>query len=149
MPDARPATGRSDEELAELANDLRLACQVISRRVRFESDSHIPPHQVSVLNKVRRSPMTPTALADAERISTPAMTRTVNAMESAGLVHRVKHPSDSRSVLVVITDEGRRALQEALGNRDTWMARHLDGLADEDLDVLARAADLLAGIGQQ
>lgn len=149
MSDGRLATGRSDEELAELANDLRLACQVISRRVRFESDSHIPPHQVSVLNKVRRRPMTPTALAEAERISTPAMTRTVNAMEAAGLVHRAKHPSDSRSVLVVITDEGRRVLREVLGNRDSWMARHLDGLADEDLDVLARAADLLAGIGRQ
>lgn len=149
MSKGRAATTRSAEELAELANDLRLACQVISRRVRFESDSPIPPHQVSVLNKVRRAPMTPTALAEAERISTPAMTRTINAMEAEGLVRRAKHPSDSRSVLVVITDEGARALREVLGNRDTWMMRHLDGLGDDDLDVLARAAELLSGIGRQ
>ena len=43
-------------ELAELANDLRLACQLISRRVRFESTSDIPPHQISVLFAVRRGP---------------------------------------------------------------------------------------------
>ncbi|AZP39513.1 MAG: MarR family transcriptional regulator [Acidipropionibacterium acidipropionici] len=136
-------------ERSELANDLRLACQMIARRVRFESSSKVPPHQMSVLFKIRREPRTPGALAEAERISAPAMTRTVNAMAEAGLVRRMKHPEDSRSVLVVLTDEGRRTIEEVLDSRDTWMARHLDGLAEEDLDLLERATKVLTRIGQQ
>ena len=118
-------------ERSELANDLRLACQMIARRVRFESSSKVPPHQMSVLFKIRREPRTPGALAE------------------AGLVRRMKHPEDSRSVLVVLTDEGRRTIEEVLDSRDTWMARHLDGLAEEDLDLLERATKVLTRIGQQ
>ncbi|AXE39323.1 MarR family winged helix-turn-helix transcriptional regulator [Acidipropionibacterium virtanenii] len=141
--------GRSGPDRTELANDLRLACQIIARRVRFESPSKVPPHQISVLFKIRREPRTPGALADEERISAPAMTRTVNAMAEAGLVRRIKHPDDSRSVLVVLTDEGRRAIDEVLDSRDTWMARHLDGLGEEELDLLERATAVLTRIGQQ
>ena len=93
--------------------------------------------------------MTPTALAEAERVSTPAMTRTVNAMAEAELVRRVKHPTDSRSVLVVITDAGRRVVDGVLHSRDTWMARHLEGLEGKDLDLLDRAADLLQRVGER
>lgn len=146
-PEDRP--GRSGRDLTELANDLRLACQIIARRVRFESDSRVPPHQVSVLFKIRREPRTPGALAEAERISAPAMTRTVNAMADAGLVRRMKHPDDSRSVLVVLTDQGRATIDDVLDSRDSWMARHLDGLDEEDLDLLERATAVLTRIGQQ
>ena len=53
-----------DDMTAELANDLRLACQRIARRVRFEGTQAVAPHQFSVLVRVHKQPCTPTALAE-------------------------------------------------------------------------------------
>ncbi|WP_257477722.1 MarR family winged helix-turn-helix transcriptional regulator [Acidipropionibacterium jensenii] len=135
-------------ELVELANDLRLACQIISRRVRFESTSGIPPHQISVLFAVRRGAQTPTTLAERERVSTPAMTRTLNALEAEGLVSRSRNAEDSRSVLITLTGRGQAVVDGVYASRDSWMVRHLEGLSDEDLEALGRATAVLARIGQ-
>ena len=42
--------------LAHLANDLRLACMRISRRVRFESTDTVAPHQFSVMCRLEARP---------------------------------------------------------------------------------------------
>ncbi|GAB2474160.1 MarR family transcriptional regulator [Luteococcus sediminum] len=129
--------------LPDLANDLRLACQRIARRVRFEGTQQVAPHQFSVLVRVSKTPLTPTALAERERVSTPSMTRTVNGLVDAGLVSREPHPDDRRQVLVSITPAGQRVVTETLAERDSWMMQHLQGLDADDLALLRRAADLL------
>lgn len=129
--------------LPDLANDLRLACQRIARRVRFEGTQQVAPHQFSVLVRVSKTPLTPTALAERERVSTPSMTRTVNGLVEAGLVIREPHPDDRRQVLVSITADGQRVVSQTLAERDSWMLQHLEGLEPDDLALLRRAADLL------
>src|ERR1044071_1953885 len=42
-------------------------------------------------------------LAEIEQVSAPAITKTVTALEDAGLVRRVRHPTDRRVVLVEAT----------------------------------------------
>ncbi|MGO4956219.1 MarR family winged helix-turn-helix transcriptional regulator [Luteococcus sp. Sow4_B9] len=130
-------------ELPELANDLRLACQRIARRVRFEGTAAVAPHQFSVLVRVRHEPRTPTELAELERVSTPSMTRTVSGLVDAGLVERQPHHEDRRQVLVGITEAGRAVVQQTFVERDSWMMRHLDGLDAEQLRILRQAADIL------
>lgn len=132
-----------DDMTAELANDLRLACQRIARRVRFEGTQAVAPHQFSVLVRVHKQPCTPTALAEQERVSTPSMTRTVNSLVELGLVAKQAHPDDGRQLLVVSTPQGERVVQQVLAERDTWMMQHLSGLAPDQLVLLRRAADLL------
>lgn len=129
---------------ATLANDLRIACGRISRRVRFESKSTVAPHQFSVLVGVyNNGPQTPTQLAAHDRVSTPSMTRTVNCLVDDGLVERVAHPDDGRQVLVQLTDAGRRVVDETRASRDTWMLEHIESLEPEQLALLRQAADLL------
>lgn len=41
------------------------------------------------------------------------ITRLVDKLVSQGLVERVQHPDDRRSVLVAVTDDGRRLAEEA------------------------------------
>lgn len=127
-----------------LANDLRLACQRIARRVRFESTSELPPHLFSVLARVHRvGTQTPTQLAECDRVSTPSMTRTLNALCERGLVEKQPHPSDGRQVLISPTDAGTAVVQETIAHRDLWMLAHIDSLGAEDLELLRKAADLL------
>lgn len=129
-----------------LANDLRIACQQVSRRVRFDAGGDLAPHQVSVLAKLKAGPRTPGELADAERIAPPSMTKTVNCLVERGLVTRIGHPTDGRSKLVVLTDDGRAQLERTARARDDWMENKLRGFTKEELDVLREATGLLARV---
>ena len=127
-----------------LANDLRLACQRIARRVRFESTSAVAPHQFSVLVYLFNSgPLTPSQLALHDRVSAPSMTRTVNCLAEEELVEKIPHPDDGRQVLVRCTAHGEAVVRDTIAQRDTWMVQHLDGLSPEELGLLRRAAALL------
>lgn len=129
--------------LAKLANELRIACQQVSRRVRFEPSAEIAPHQFSVLFKLTEGPLTPGELAEVEKVSAPSMTRTTNCLVERGLVERTDHPTDGRSKLLSLTDEGRAATRRVQRARDTWMYEKLRGLSEDELDVLHRASALL------
>jgi DNA-binding MarR family transcriptional regulator len=129
---------------ASLANELRIACQQVSRRVRFEPSAEIPPHQVSVLAKLLAGPKTPGELAELEQISAPSLTRTANALAEAGLIARTDHPTDGRSKVLSITDAGRDVLKRVARARDDWMYGKLKDLDPEELEILRKAADLLS-----
>ncbi|MCB0910277.1 MAG: MarR family transcriptional regulator [Propionibacteriaceae bacterium] len=131
------------ETIQHLANDVRMACQQVSRRVRFESDAELAPHHASVLFKLLDGPRTPGELADAERIAPPSMTKTVNCLAERGLVATRDNPADGRSKLVALTDAGRALLDATVRARDDWMVRKLQGLSDDELTVLRGATELL------
>jgi len=137
------------DSLLHLANDLRIACQRVSRRVRFESPSPVPPHQISALMGLRDRPRTPGELAELEKVSAPSMTRTVNCLVASGLVERTDHPTDGRQKLLTLTAEGRAVLERTRRARDDWMVRHLEGLSEEERALLRRATDLLARVVAQ
>ncbi|MEN0070094.1 MAG: MarR family transcriptional regulator [Propionicimonas sp.] len=129
--------------LTSLAYDLRIACQQVSRRVRFEPSAELPPHEVSVLGKLTEGPKTPGELAELERISAPSLTKTANCLTEKGLIERFDHPSDGRSKLLAITDAGREALARVARVRDSWMYAKLQGLSEEEREVLRQAVGIL------
>lgn len=145
--DTRPPTVSGTDmtlDKTSLANDLRIACQRIARRVRFESTSELPPHLFAVLARINRvGAQTPTQLAEHDRVSTPSMTRTLNALCERGLVEKRPHPTDGRQVLIHATQEGDDVVRQTIAHRDLWMLTHIDSLSDDDLTLLRRAADLL------
>ncbi|NHB84800.1 MarR family transcriptional regulator [Tessaracoccus sp. HDW20] len=141
---AETGNNAEDAPMITLANDLRLACQRIARRVRFESTTAVAPHQFSVLVYLHRiGPQTPTQLAAHDRVSAPSMTKTVNCLAEDGLVERFPHPDDRRQVLVRPTEAGHAVIRDTIAQRDTWMLEHLEGLSEEQLTLLRSAADLL------
>ncbi|HEX8971278.1 MarR family transcriptional regulator [Oryzihumus sp.] len=135
--------------LATLANDLRLACMRISRRVRFESTDIVAPHQFSVMARLQETPRTPRELSDIERVSPPSMSRTVAALVERGLVLRADDPTDGRQVILSLTPEGARTLKHIRRRRDEWMASRIKGLSAEEREVLARASEILLRVAGQ
>lgn len=129
--------------LLSLASDLRIACQRVSRRVRYESEGELAPHLVSALADLRKGPLTPGELAEIERVSAPSMTRTINCLAERGLIARDDHPSDGRSKVVSLTDEGAAALDRIRRVRDDWMVHQLEGLTKEERALLREATKLL------
>ncbi|WP_228488805.1 MarR family winged helix-turn-helix transcriptional regulator [Raineyella fluvialis] len=131
------------EALLGLANDVRMVCQQVSRRVRFESDADVAPHQFSVLVKLRHRPWTPGELAEAERVSAPSMTRTVNCLCERGLVEKVGNPQDGRQRLLHLTASGEEVVERTISARDTWMMQRLSELTPAQRETLAAATVVL------
>ena len=136
MPDRDP--------LLTLASDVRIACQHVSRRVRYDNCHEIPPHHFSVLAKLAMGVAdTPGELARIEEVSAPSMTRTVNALVDAGLVARATDPDDGRRHLLTLTPEGSAMVQRTRASRDDWMVRRLQNLSPAELTTLREATDIL------
>lgn len=136
-------------DLTHLANEVRLTCQRISRRVRFEGTHDVAPHQFSVLARLRAAPLTPTRLAEIERVSTPSITRTINGLQDLGLVVRTPHPTDGRQVEVSLTDAGRAVVAATHATRDSWMAERLATLDADELAALRRGIEILGEVASR
>ena len=132
-----------------LANELRLACMRIARRIRFESDRELPPHQASVLARLGDRPRTNSELAELERVSAPSMKRTTNCLVEMGHISRADDPADGRQVILSLTDTGLAALERIRRHRDEWMLRRLDSLTDEERELITRATDVLVKVASE
>ncbi|CAN5489430.1 MarR family transcriptional regulator [soil metagenome] len=84
-------------------------------------------------------------LADALAHSRSRVTHTIKRMEIAGLVQRTDSPEDKRGVFAVITDDGRRLLEEMAPTHVAGVRDHLVDLADPaDFEALGRLMNAVA-----
>ena len=91
----------------ELAARLRFALARSARRLRQEAGTGLSPSLTAALATVERSgPLTPSELADAERVRRPTVTRMLGHLEDDGLISRTPDPADGRSTLVAVTPAG-------------------------------------------
>ncbi|GIG37967.1 MarR family winged helix-turn-helix transcriptional regulator [Cellulomonas pakistanensis] len=136
------------DQVAELAGELRVALATSTRRIRSRrGGADLPDPQFNVLAiLLREGPLSPGALADAEHVQPPSMTRTVNALVELGLVRKSEHPTDGRQVVVSLTDAGEAEVRETRRRRDAWLAAQLAVLTPDERRTLADAAGLLRRI---
>jgi len=130
---------------AELADRLHSAAIHLLRRLRREDDaSGLPAPQLSALSViVFGGPITLGALAAAEQVRPPTITKLVATLEDAGLVAREPDPNDGRIVRVRSTARGARLLHEGRQRRVAALAASLAELPAADRAQLARAASVL------
>jgi DNA-binding MarR family transcriptional regulator len=128
-----------------LAEDLRVATTRAVRRIRQErSSEQITDAQYAALAALaNRGPMSPTALADDQKVQPPHITRVINALVTAGLARRDEHATDRRQVVVSITDAGLLEVKETRRRRNEWLAGRLGHLDAADREALAQAVVLL------
>jgi DNA-binding MarR family transcriptional regulator len=136
------ATTRTDP--VALSARLRLAITRTARRLRQEAGSGLSPSLTSALATIERSgPLTPSELAELERIQRPSATRIVARLEANGLVDRASDPSDGRVSLVSASSAGRALLRRLRTRKDAYLARRLGDLEAADAETLERAAAVL------
>lgn len=135
-----------DPRTAALAHDLRMACMRVARRVRFDADNTIAPHQFSVLARLHEQPRTLGELAAIEQVSAPSMSRTVGQVVDQGYAARTADPDDGRCVRLSLTDEGTEVLLRERAHRDAWMTARLEGLTSAERQLLREATDLIEGL---
>ena len=128
-----------------IAERLHSAAIHLLRRLRREDDaSGLSAPRLSALSViVFGGPITLGALAAAEQVRPPTMTRLVQELEKDGLVTRVAVEGDARSVLIRATPRGTRLLHEGRARRVRRLATDLAALGAAELHILARAVDVL------
>jgi DNA-binding MarR family transcriptional regulator len=139
-----------DTSLTDSAARLRMAIVRTARRLRQEAagtGGELTPTAVSALATVERhGPLTPSELAEIERIKRPTATRILRGLVDAGLVDRAPDPADGRSALVSVNAAGRERLRRLRGRKNAYLARRMRDLPAGDLRTLDRAAEILEGI---
>jgi DNA-binding MarR family transcriptional regulator len=135
------------ETKEELAPRLRWAITRMARRLRQEAGTGLGPSQVGALATIERhGPLSPSELAELERIKRPTATRILRHLEEAGLVERVKDPEDGRGSILSVTAAGRTHLRRLRARKTAYLATRLDKLGADDRRTLERAAELLEGM---
>jgi len=122
----------------------------MARRLRQEAAGAVgeltPTSAAALATVERHGPLTPSELAEIERVKRPTATRTLRVLSEAGLVERAPDPSDGRSALVSLTASGRDRLRRLRGRKNAYLARRMRDLPAADLETLDRAAEILEGI---
>jgi DNA-binding MarR family transcriptional regulator len=129
---------------SDLARSLGISLLRFGRSLRQRSDVELSPSLISALVAVRRhGPLTPSELADHERVKRPTATRFIACLEHGGLVSRTADPDDGRSYRVAATPQGVELVIAARRQQDAYLAERLELLDADDLATLARATEIL------
>jgi DNA-binding MarR family transcriptional regulator len=133
------------------AAEVRRGVIGLARRLRLErNEVGLTALELSVLGHLHRSgPLTPGELATAERVQPQSLTRTLAALEEAGLASRQPDPADGRRSLLAITDHGQAGLRTEMEQRDNWLSAAMAAeLTTTEVELLRLAGSLLERIAQ-
>lgn len=139
-----------DTSLTDAAAQLRLGVVRTARRLRQEAAAEatgLTPTSTSALATIERhGPLTPSELAQLERVQRPTVTRTLGCLEREGLVERTPDPADGRSSLVSVNAAGRERLRRLRGRKNAYLAKRMREMPADDVATLERAAEILEGM---
>lgn len=139
--------GITDTQLTDSAARLRMAIVRTARRLRQEAASEatgLTPTSTAMLATIERhGPLTPSELAELERVRRPTVTRTLGCLDREGLIERMPDPTDGRSTLISVNAAGRERLRRLRGRKNAYLARRMRDLPAAEVEALDRAATIL------
>ncbi len=138
---ALPETGlHALLRLMRIGNDLQAA-------VALHMQEHgISMARFSVLAQLLRSgdhQLTPSVLAERVGVTRATVTGLIDGLESSGWICRQVHPSDRRSVIIELTEEGVAFLRTLLPEHAEHITGMVRDIPDEDLLHLEHTLTLL------
>jgi DNA-binding MarR family transcriptional regulator len=135
---------KDDRALNELARDFREALRHSVYLVRrLDADGELSAAQLSTLKMLLDDGVRVGEIARNLGVKVPSATEQIIKLERAGLARREPDPDDSRAVRVVLTADGRAAVDSANERRNAVMAGILSSLSDQDRRALAAALPVI------
>lgn len=147
-PTPPPPSGAGASRAEAVANRLHSAAIHLLRRLRSDDEATgLSSPTLSALSVVVfGGPITLGALAAAEGVRPPTITRLVQELEGARLVERERDEADRRITRVRATPKGRRVLDEGRARRVGTLTAALRRLPAAELDALESAIGIIEGI---
>lgn len=144
MPAVTSTIDNAPTSAAEVAGRLRFGVTRLARVLRQQADAGLTPTQLAALATIDRcGPLPLGAVAEAEQVSAPTVTKVVDKLEDAGYVTRQEDPDDRRVKQVAVSPAGRTYLRELRARKTAWLSTRLADLDDGDLRTLDAAAAIL------
>ncbi len=140
-----------EPDVSDVAVALRESIGLLLRRMRQQQvDGGLTLPENAALTRLNRGgPATSSALAKLEQISPQSMGATLAGLEARGLVARHADPGDGRRVVLSLTGEGQRILQDKRNTRTKRLAEALSAhFTPAEIRQLATAAPLLERLAQ-
>lgn len=152
MASRQARAGRpAGDSTADLAGRLHSAAIHLLRRLRREDDATglaAPPlSALSVI--VFGGPLSIGALAAAEQVRVPTMSRLVTALVAQGLVRRLPDPVDRRVVRIEATAAGRALLRAGQQRRLKMLSAEIAALDERERQALRRAIPLVERLARR
>ena len=132
--------------MATISDDTALIVRGVlrlSRRLRSERpDSAVSLSAIGMLSTLHRSgPMPAARLAQAERLQPQSLSRLIAQLDRDGLIKRRPGKEDRRTLILEITEAGRRALSHDMTARRAWLESAMRKvLVPGEREMLAHAA---------
>lgn len=102
-----------------------------------------------VLYVLRRSGkpyrLSPSRLSEALYVHSGTLTSRLDRLERKGMIERVRHPTDRRSVEVCLSEQGLKIVEEAATRAAEDLRRVIAPLSDRERSALNRATSKLIG----
>lgn len=140
-------TNRSEDRAAALAAELRMLSGKLKRRLREQGSlgGDISWSQIAVLRRLEQDgPATVSTLARAESMRPQSMGAITAALEAAGLVDGMPHPTDGRQTILNLTAACREKLAANRAARQDWLCRAIQTkLAPDEQEILAQSIALM------
>jgi DNA-binding MarR family transcriptional regulator len=137
------------EAMATVARILQLARLINGVINELAADHGLQQAEGDVLFTLRRAGapyrLSPAALSASLLVSSGTLTSRLDRLEGKGLIERVPHPTDRRSTEVQLTDEARRAVDEAVTVHVRNEQQMLALLSEPELESLNRITSKLIG----
>ena len=136
------------DDVEALATELNsVAIHLVRRLRRADQSLGVTAARLSALSVlVFGGPQRMQALAEAEQVAGPTMSKIVAALEADGLVQRVPDPADALAVILSATARGRRLMEKGRRQRVERLAAELETVERADRATLHRAVAILRGL---
>ncbi|MEU3985399.1 MarR family transcriptional regulator [Streptomyces sp. NPDC026672] len=118
----------------QASRDVRAVISRLRRRILNASEAEdITLGQASVLARLSdEGGVTASQLASVEGVRHQSMTATVTQLASMGLLERSPDPEDGRRLLITLTAEGHRRVEQGRQARTEWLAGRLQDRCTEE-----------------
>jgi DNA-binding MarR family transcriptional regulator len=137
----------SQPSLEQLSGELVMYAGRLVRAVSRRTSHDVPAATLRLLSQVDElGPVTIGRLAEADRCSQPTMSAAVHNLTEKGWAVKEPNPSDARSWLVALTDQGRVRLADARRRNAALVAERFAHDTRHDEQDLATTVAVIKGL---
>ncbi|MGD0244625.1 MAG: MarR family transcriptional regulator [Streptosporangiaceae bacterium] len=129
---------------------LRRVVLKLARQLNAASrEEGLTPTQASVLGITTiRGPLSLAELTELEGINPTMLSRVIGALDSYGLINRLRDPDDFRAARVEVTAKGRNVYERITAQRMTVISESVDGLPAGQQTALLEALPALESLAE-
>lgn len=134
----------------EFVSDLRTVVGRLIKKLRKESATG---RQLSLTERsvlfllLQHKELLPSELATMEQITNQSMSTILSHLLELGYITRTASTTDKRKVLIALTTEGEKTLQQVRNERDQWLAKAIDQTCnDAEKETIKQAIGILTRV---